>query len=665
MDPSKFLPGRLKRIRARRTSAATSTTERLLHPPVLPPLANVIKYGNTPEPRDDFFADYAFDSAECVDVITSWIEECLQDHAKCSVEGPKSDPTKRHLELVKITDEPLIRLIDVQPSHVVPYYALSHCWGKHQVIRTTTRNLSKHQKQVPWESLSYTFRDAIQLVGKLYPRFGIRHVWIDSLCIIQDSSFDWAAEAAKMATLYEDAFLAIAATGAADGRYGIFQPRSPRVQMKKEIVRHDAITGEKTFDAYTHDLFTRSPVTLTEWIPDDYAEHDNPLFNRAWAMQERLLATRCLHFTRGEMIMECKSGIRCECGAFQRRQESWLAESMQKLNFDCFVASTSQDTPKAWDDWWYYVERFATRQVTKSTDVLPAISGVARKAASSAFGEYCAGMWRNGLEHNLLWGKPDFIGRAYPDISARKVSTVAGPSWSWVSNQPGIGIKFRRRYDSKRTYPTVALAEVLDVKCIPSGPDPFGHVSEGVLTIRGYTIEAKAFQKEKGDHIYLRQTRWPHVNKRNYEHMDQHGDLYCDGDINSGIDRVIPDHTLIKCLLIATETETHNYRDHGEETATPFPYISETMAERASRLKQGYVKEYRYPKRKDEDHIYQYRRQAEEMDFGWYNGLALLPVKGRPGTYRRSGLCKFSGYTFGGLIEGEGSLRYIETLKII
>lgn len=57
------------------------------------------------------------------------------------------------------------------------------------------------------------FQDAIIITRQL----GLRYLWIDSLCIIQDSLRDWETEAAKMASIYQNSYVTISATDASNG----------------------------------------------------------------------------------------------------------------------------------------------------------------------------------------------------------------------------------------------------------------------------------------------------------------------------------------------------------------------------------------------------------------------------------------------------------------
>jgi hypothetical protein len=53
----------------------------------------------------------------------------------------------------------------------------------------------------------------------------VRWLWIDSLCIIQDSREDWQREAPMMCDVYQNAFLNISADHAVDARGGCFRNR--------------------------------------------------------------------------------------------------------------------------------------------------------------------------------------------------------------------------------------------------------------------------------------------------------------------------------------------------------------------------------------------------------------------------------------------------------
>lgn len=117
------------------------------------------------------------------------------------------------------------RLIDLEPllpfnedskdAQIIPYqlansgYAtLSYCWGTTMPpgSATTQDNIEKRSKRLEASSLPQTLRDSFRVIRQL----GIRYLWVDALCIIQDDPNDWATEAANMASIYDNCLVSIA-----------------------------------------------------------------------------------------------------------------------------------------------------------------------------------------------------------------------------------------------------------------------------------------------------------------------------------------------------------------------------------------------------------------------------------------------------------------------
>jgi hypothetical protein len=99
----------------------------------------------------------------------------------------------------------------------VQYVALSYCWGGVQAVKLLVSNFKDMVSRIPSE-LPKTIQDAFTITRRL----GIRFIWVDSLCIIQDSEKDWITEAALMGRVYKNCFCCIAASGATDSSKGCF-----------------------------------------------------------------------------------------------------------------------------------------------------------------------------------------------------------------------------------------------------------------------------------------------------------------------------------------------------------------------------------------------------------------------------------------------------------
>lgn len=113
---------------------------------------------------------------------------------------------------------------------------------------TTTSNLIHLQQAIDFGFLSQTFKDAIIVTRRL----GFRYLWIDALCIVQDSEQDWARESSQMARIYSKGALMLSAVAALDGEWGMFRDRT--------VLRSHCFGWKEQF------LFQRQPE------PTSYAE---------------------------------------------------------------------------------------------------------------------------------------------------------------------------------------------------------------------------------------------------------------------------------------------------------------------------------------------------------------------------------------------------------
>lgn len=162
--------------------------------------------------------------------IAYWIEDCDKDHPGCRRErAPHTDDRfSRILDVGNVSDAPDVNLcLSDGLKHDAKYATLSHCWGgiTSEIPSLTTSNYERFLQRIDIMDLPQTFQDAIQLTRHL----GIRYLWIDSLCIIQDSREDWLDQSAVMGSVYQGSYLNIAATKSTDPYGGLFTTRNPFV----------------------------------------------------------------------------------------------------------------------------------------------------------------------------------------------------------------------------------------------------------------------------------------------------------------------------------------------------------------------------------------------------------------------------------------------------
>ncbi|KAJ4299158.1 hypothetical protein N0V90_004402 [Kalmusia sp. IMI 367209] len=142
-------------------------------------------------------------SPSSLQTVRSWLSICTSKHSQCGQGIPKRLPT-RILDISSST----IRLHDSQAG-TARYACLSHCWGPgggSKLLKATRDTLQGLHVEIPWDRLPRTFQDAIVFAREL----GLSYIWIDSLCIVQDDPDDWQREAARMASIYQNAFLTLA-----------------------------------------------------------------------------------------------------------------------------------------------------------------------------------------------------------------------------------------------------------------------------------------------------------------------------------------------------------------------------------------------------------------------------------------------------------------------
>jgi Pyruvate/2-oxoacid:ferredoxin oxidoreductase delta subunit len=156
----------------------------------------------------------ALDANESINQLKSWIENCQQNHPKCSTRGARL-PTR----VIDVGEQDGGRqFLHISNGAVADYVALSHCWGQVTHLKTTRDSLEERMKGLEWNMLSQTFQDAIISTGTL----GLRYLWIDSLCILQDDVEDWELESGRMADVYSGAYVVFGATYSPDGSMGFF-----------------------------------------------------------------------------------------------------------------------------------------------------------------------------------------------------------------------------------------------------------------------------------------------------------------------------------------------------------------------------------------------------------------------------------------------------------
>ncbi|KAF2853571.1 HET-domain-containing protein [Plenodomus tracheiphilus IPT5] len=401
------------------------------------------------------------------------INNCVSSHPRCKTRQSRHTTLPRRvLDLFTGEDSKSIRLheseyVEAERRYEYgEYVALSHVWGLAKGLpQLTTSTLQAHKKSITWSTLPRILQEAVTLTRAMK----IRWLWIDSLCLMQDETQEKLEESLQMDDIFGSAFLTIAATSATDS---CTQPLFPikkqpfKVQAKDNHGSPVKIYVREQPSHYSFKAPFDDGAHMNDWeLPFNISEESNlhtPLLTRAWAYTERLLSPRVLHFTKSEMILECREGYQCECDRIDNttydsrttdciKQEfgRLLAETSSHLdtigqgngstrveNMISQLASTSlangsqallQLREEALQLWSYIITEYTARNITYDSDRLIAIASIAKALSPTLQSGYIAGQWTFSTLA-LLW---------YPNdaTQCRRTEVPNGqvPSWSWAS----------------------------------------------------------------------------------------------------------------------------------------------------------------------------------------------------------------------------------------
>ncbi|RTE68882.1 hypothetical protein BHE90_016739 [Fusarium euwallaceae] len=428
-------------------------------------------------------------SSECFNLIRHWISECAQ-HPACTPPSDTPRPPTRLLDL-RVGDKDLVKLYETHGAETDLYIALSHCWGPHGLpaaAKTTIATKYDRMQGIRIENLPKSFRDAIAICHEL----GIRYLWIDSLCIIQQDKDDWEKECSRMRDVYRNSYLTISVARSGDSSEGCFSTR-PSKHMSTKV-------GSINHQGQIYDVMARESINHYQIAASDSFDSDFPLFSRAWTFQERLLPRRVVHYGEKELIWECNTVCDCECGASQEILAPWGYDNSTKVIF-AHMMSQPRQGPEFRRNWAILMRRFSLMKLSFDADRLPSLSGLVQDLECSDTGRYLAGLWERELPWMIGWMS---MGKGL----CRPSSVPNPPSWSWTSVE-NVWLSWNYSADLNGHGEWTAmwpngrdLMERNDafrivqcsVKCKDYTPlgqhDAFGRVSSGTLLVTGRLVTA-------------------------------------------------------------------------------------------------------------------------------------------------------------------------------
>ncbi len=300
-----------------------------------------------------------------------------------------------------------LKLSSLNDPTFAHYATLSHRWGGRIPFMTTNSTFTRRVDGFWLDELPASFQDAVLVARSL----GLRYLWIDSLCIIQDDEADWLAQSQQMGRIFANASVTIAAHSAQDSTQGFLAsflvPDLSRTRPEDTSGSFAMPTPDSSSDALLLQSFSRSCIS-----------------SRTWVMQELCLSPRILHFVKNRVLWECvhtplQIGATCP--------PTWAALLWQRRLSRHFGANPGE--PR-YDFWRELITQYSACEMTNAGDKLVAVAGIAEQLDSffpcSLSYNYHCGIFNPDVARSILW----YSSQAPKPL--QKPQNRA-PTWSWAS----------------------------------------------------------------------------------------------------------------------------------------------------------------------------------------------------------------------------------------
>ncbi|KAH8670419.1 heterokaryon incompatibility protein-domain-containing protein [Tricladium varicosporioides] len=411
-------------------------------------------------------------------ITQGWLNPCWK-HESCS------HSNLSHLPIRTLDVSDGLKIHIAKSNEKAMYAALTYCWGGFQTTTLSKATLPLWTTSMPGQTLPQTIKDAIMVTRTL----GIKFLWVDALCVVQDDPVDVDAEVPRMVEIFSGAYFTIAAASATTSREGFLQTR--------------AATGSwaHTFSLPFLDLDgSVGTISFCPIVRNDCNPLTEPIHSRAWTLQEYILSPRIIEYGTKHVRWICKSHR-----AFAGLQPLWVKNwafdqvlggfgpyihhSLARRKQLTAVLGRTPD-PEIDVTWNNLVHVFTKRKLSIAGDRPGAISGVAQSYAKLTGSKYYAGVW----DHDplaLLWYKED--SKLRPNQRSN-TAHQREPSWSWFSVDGAI--------EFLPYQPGLCIVGCQIESAVPNAI--FGAVITGKITLKARLRQIHAGFESQGTRITLR-----------------------------------------------------------------------------------------------------------------------------------------------------------------
>lgn len=418
------------------------------------------------QPQQPLAGRFVHQDRADMDLLRQWLQTCDDTHPSFD-KGLELEMTS-----LRVIDTEELRVCDVETP--CRYACLSYVWGKGSQTQytTATRDSLESPNGLKKVDLPQTISDAIKVTTEA----GLRYLWVDALCILQDDPEDKAKIISKMGPIYGGASLTIVASANADPHEGLPGVGTTHRPVAQDVARIQGMT----LAVALHDPRQSVPdIDSSVWS------------SRAWTFQERALSARSVYFTRSQMVFKCAHSAvmfeetvpvsspefrhqaiedqaesdmmallwkhpslsRFEHKGFSGRDqdstimlsgdidiEAFMRMSLKERRKIAPVFDITVDAPRdfmssladtdgltPWDLYRRAVDDYTKRKLTWESDAVDAFAGVEHIVRQGTNTKFWFGLPSFAFEQALLWQAREPLERRIQD------NETIFPSWSWAA----------------------------------------------------------------------------------------------------------------------------------------------------------------------------------------------------------------------------------------
>ncbi|KAI0600392.1 HET-domain-containing protein [Biscogniauxia sp. FL1348] len=426
---------------------------------------------------------------KAIDKIKAWMRACEREHVHCPPRHSTALP-KRVLEIADDSVSLYISGNEDAQKEDQRYVALSYRWGNDFSLKLTRNTMDTFIEGISISELPATLRDAVHICRNL----GFKFIWIDALCIVQDDENDWAEQSAQMVDIYRQSSLNLCAADSAGCGSGMVEMAAPHLM---EIA---AATAQSTGLTETV-VLVGGPIAICMIDVSDCG-----LQSRGWVFQEGLCSPRGLYVSRRHGLWwDCRTMVDVIDAsgpiltgdtnhAFnpltQRRSFPKPVSLTEHPEDHSMTDSAFRDFSFTWYDW---MTLYTSKDLTRQTDRLPAVAGLASYVASLSRMKYKAGLWEEDILRGMTWRRR---GLDY----AKRIPGGA-PTWSWASITGPVYYDqfFTMRVDNRGKIKRHAELDldITDTTIEEEWPGTMGNVRRGEIKASGVLRPAATMLRKK------------------------------------------------------------------------------------------------------------------------------------------------------------------------